>query len=103
MRAILLLGVVSLCGVAVAAEPQEHISRLSLDEAVRLATQANPTLRAKQFEYQGVAAGEITAGLRPNPTANFLAEQFAGASDASQTQYTFSVGQPIELGSHIKL
>jgi outer membrane protein, heavy metal efflux system len=38
------------------------------------------------------------AGLRPNPTANFLAEQFGGASDASQVQYTFSVGQPIELG-----
>jgi outer membrane protein, heavy metal efflux system len=98
MRAILLLGVVSLWSVAVATEAQEHISRLALDEAVRLATQANPTLRAKQFEYQGVAAGEITAGLRPNPTANFLAEQFAGASDASQSQYTFSVGQPIELG-----
>jgi outer membrane protein, heavy metal efflux system len=65
---------------------------------VSLATRANPTIRAKEFEHQAVTANEITAGLRPNPTANFLAEQFGGASDASQTQYTLSVGQPIELG-----
>ncbi len=77
---------------------QAPLTRLSLDDAVSLAAHANPTIRAKQFEYQAVTANEITAGLRPNPTANFLAEQFGGASDASQTQYTFSVGQPIELG-----
>ncbi len=82
-------------GEAVAQGP---LTRLSLDEAVSLAVMANPTVRAKEFERQSVAANEITASLRPNPTANFLAEQFGGASDASQTQYTFSVGQPIELG-----
>ena len=82
-------------GEAVAQGP---LTRLSLDEAVSLAVRANPTVRAKEFERQSVAANEITASLRPNPTANFLAEQFGGASDASQTQYTFSVGQPIELG-----
>jgi cobalt-zinc-cadmium efflux system outer membrane protein len=77
---------------------QTPLARLSLDDAVSLATRANPTIRAKEFEHQAVTANEITAGLRPNPTANFLAEQFGGASDASQTQYTFSVGQPVELG-----
>jgi outer membrane protein, heavy metal efflux system len=77
---------------------QERMTQLSLTEAVSLASRANPTIRAKEFEYQSVAANEITAGLRPNPTANFLAEQFAGASTASQTQYTVSLGQPIELG-----
>jgi cobalt-zinc-cadmium efflux system outer membrane protein len=65
---------------------------------VSLAVRVNPTVRAKEFEHQTVTANEITAGLRPNPTASFLAEQFGGASDASQTQYTVSVGQPIELG-----
>ena len=69
----------------VKAAGQERLTRRWLDEAVSLATRANPTLRAKQFEYQAVAAGEITTGLRPNPTVNFLTEQFAGASDASQT------------------
>src|SRR6266849_9930984 len=82
-------------GEAVAQGP---LTRLSLDEAVSLAVMANPTVRAKEFERQAVSANEITAGLRPNPTANFLAEQFGGASDASQTQYTLSIGQPLELG-----
>jgi cobalt-zinc-cadmium efflux system outer membrane protein len=77
---------------------QEKLTRLSLEEVVSLALRLNPTVRAKQFEYQATGANEITAGLRPNPTGTFLAEQFGGASDASQTQYTFSVGQPIELG-----
>ena len=79
------------------ASAEERLSRLTLEEAVSLATRENATLRAKQFEYQAVGANEITAGLRPNPTANYLAEQFGGGS-ASQVQHTFSIGQPIELG-----
>src|SRR5690242_3096202 len=77
---------------------QAPLTRLSLEEAVNLAATGNPTIRAKEFERQAVTANEITAGLRPNPTATFLAEQFAGATDASQVQYTINVGQPIELG-----
>jgi len=77
---------------------QVPLTRLTLDDAVSLAGRTNPTIRAKEYEQRAVTAGEITAGLRPNPTANFLAEQFGGASYASQVQYTFSVGQPIELG-----
>ncbi len=83
------------CGEASAQAP---LTRLTLEDAVSLAARGNPTIRAKEFERQAVGANEITAGLRPNPTANFLAEQFGGASDASQTQYTLSIGQPIELG-----
>jgi outer membrane protein, heavy metal efflux system len=79
-------------------DAQAPLARLTLDEAVSLAGRANPTIRAKEFEQRAVTAGEITAALRPNPTANFLAEQFGGASDASQVQYTINVGQPIELG-----
>lgn len=77
---------------------QTPLTRLTLDDAVSVAARTNPTIRAKEFEQRAVTAGEITAGLRPNPTANFLAEQFGGASDASQVQYTINVGQPIELG-----
>ena len=80
------------------ASAQERLTRLSLDEAVSLALRENPTVRAKEFERQSVGANEITAGLRPNPTASFLAEQFGGGSSASQSQYTLSLGQPIELG-----
>ena len=74
------------------------MSSLTLEQALRLASETNPNVRAKEFELKAVGAGEITAGLRPNPTANFLAEQFGGASSASQTQYTINIGQPIELG-----
>ncbi len=76
---------------------QAPLGRLTLDEAVALAARANPTLRAKQFEYRAIGANEITAGLRPNPTATYLAEQFGGGS-AALVQHTFSIGQPIELG-----
>jgi outer membrane protein, heavy metal efflux system len=76
---------------------QAPVATLTLAEALSLADTANPTVRAKEFEVQAVGANEITAGLRPNPTANFLAEQF-GSGNVAETQYTFSVGQPIELG-----
>jgi cobalt-zinc-cadmium efflux system outer membrane protein len=86
------------------AAAQELLTRLSLDEAVSLAARANPTVRAKGFEYQAVGANEITAALRPNPTLGLGAEQLtpggpkAGGDAYALAQYTLSVGQPIELG-----
>ena len=97
-KGVLLVGILARCLASEDARAQEPLARLSLDEAVRLTVQANPTVRAKEFERQSVGANEITANLRPNPTASFLAEQFGGASSASQTQYSLSIGQPIELG-----
>ena len=98
MSRVIILGLSITLSLAVeTASAQERINRVTLDEAVKLATRENPTLRAKEFERQSVAANEITAGLRPNPQTSFLAEQFGGGS-ASQTQYTVSIGQPIELG-----
>ena len=88
----------ALFGAGAAVHAQERLSSLTLEQALRLASETNPNVRAKEFELKAVGAGEITAGLRPNPTANFLAEQFGGASSASQTQYTINIGQPIELG-----
>jgi len=80
---------------AALAEAQAPATRLSLDDAVALALRENPTLRAKQHEYRATQAQEITAGLRPNPTASSLTEQIGSRNDP---QYTFSLGQPIELG-----
>jgi len=65
-----------LVGAAAPVAAQAPVASLTLDEAVSLARTANPTVRAKEFEVQAVGANEITAALRPNPTANFLAEQF---------------------------
>ena len=96
-RIVIAVCCLALLGAGAAVHAQERLSSLTLEQALRLASETNPNVRAKEFELKAVGAGEITAGLRPNPTANFLAEQFAGAS-ASQTQYTINIGQPIELG-----
>jgi cobalt-zinc-cadmium efflux system outer membrane protein len=53
-------------------------------------------VRAKEAEVQSSKAAETTAGLRPNPTGSFAAEQL-GSSNVDP-QYTVAIGQPIELG-----
>ena len=78
------------------AQAQAPVTRLSLDDAVVLALRENPTLRAKQHEYRATQAQEITAGLRPNPTASYTADQMGNAN--VDPQHTVTIGQPIELG-----
>lgn len=78
------------------AEAQEPLTRVSLDDALRLASRQSPTVRAKEAEVKSSKAAETTAALRPNPTGSFAAEQF-GSSNVD-TQYTVAIGQPIELG-----
>jgi len=78
------------------AQAQAPVTRLSLDDAVVLALRENPTLRAKQHEYRATQAQEITAGLRPNPTASYTADQMGNSN--VDPQHTVTIGQPIELG-----
>ncbi len=86
----------ALLGAAGAVRGQERLPTLTLEQALQLASVTNPNLRAKQFELKAVGANEITAGLRPNPTMSFLAEQFGLVGGGPQ--YTVNIGQPIELG-----
>ena len=95
-RVLVLVGTLAVCFAPIASSGQERASRLTLDDALRLAERENPTLRAKRFELDVTRAGEITAGLRPNPSASYTAEKF-GASATAQ-EYTVTVGQTIELG-----
>jgi cobalt-zinc-cadmium efflux system outer membrane protein len=88
----------ALCLFAGPAGAQEPLHRLSLDEALALALERNPTVQAKVAELRSVRANEITAGLRPNPTMSFLAEQLKPGQAQQDGQYTVNVGQPIELG-----
>ena len=76
---------------------QERLERLTLDDAVNTAIRHNATLRAKGAELEAVRANEITAGLRPNPTTSYNAEQFGGAGPA-EPQHTVILAQPIETG-----
>jgi cobalt-zinc-cadmium efflux system outer membrane protein len=71
-------------------------AQLTLAEAVRLALLNNPTLSAKERETAGVRAGEVTAGLRPNPTASYAAEQLG--SSGVDPQHTVALSQTIETG-----
>ena len=97
VRMVAVISCLLLLGAAAFATAQAPVVKLTLEEAVSLARAVNPSVRAKEFEVEAVGANEITAALRPNPIATFLAEQF-GSSSAVLTQYTFNVGQPIELG-----
>ena len=97
VRIIAVTCCLALLGTPARASAQQPVASLTLGEAVGLASTANPTVRAKEFEVQAVGANEITAALRPNPVTFFLAEQF-GSGSAHQTQYTLNVGQPVELG-----
>ncbi len=90
--------ITSLClalALATRASAGDRLSRLTVEDAIALAQRENAALRAKEFELQSVRANEITAALRPNPTASYLAEQFGAATDP---QHTVTLGQTVETG-----
>src|SRR3989442_8691908 len=78
------------------ANPQDRLARPTLDEAIAMATRENPTLRAKTREVQATRANEITAALRPNPSASYSADQLAGRT--AEPQHIITLGQLIETG-----
>ena len=93
VRIIVLLLCLALVPLARAQTPGPAVT---LDDALALALRENRTLRAKQFEREATRAGEITAGLRPNPVGTY-STTYLGASNTAQ-EHALSVGQPIELG-----
>jgi cobalt-zinc-cadmium efflux system outer membrane protein len=90
---ILLLATLSVWAVSSVSEAR---TQLTLPDAVELALRKNPLLRAKQQEHDATRAGETTAGLRPNPTASYSAEQLG--SPAVEPQHTVALSQTIETG-----
>jgi outer membrane protein, heavy metal efflux system len=54
--------------------PASAASRISLDDAIRLALLHNHALQAMRTTIQQSLAGEITANLRPNPTLGLDAQ-----------------------------
>jgi len=82
---------------------QDRITSLTLEDALKLATRENFTLRAAQFEYQATRANEVTAGLIPNPSFSYLGEQLnepasPSAGHGTGQQYTVTIGQTFETG-----
>ncbi len=92
----LLVAVPLVLALAAEVRAQAPVTRLTLAEAIDLAVRENASLRAKEFEFRATQANEITAGLRPNPTASYSAEQFG--AKGGDTQHTAILGQTIETG-----
>ena len=88
------------------ARTQTSPTRISLDDAVRMALQHNHALQALRTTIQQSLAEEITANLRPNPTlgldAQFLPifqpNQFSSDYINQQAQFDAGVGYLFERG-----
>jgi len=84
------------------------VSRLSIDDAVRLALERNQTLRATRLQIDESKADEMTAGLKPNLNLSFSASglplfspsrsSFANFYDQSVTVYDTDLSYTFERG-----
>jgi outer membrane protein, heavy metal efflux system len=90
---------------AQAATAQTSATRISMDDAIRLALQHNHALQALRTTIQQSLAEEITANLRPNPTlgldAQFLPFQPSQITPDylnQQAQFDAGVGYLFERG-----
>ena len=85
---------------------QTSATRISMDDAIRLALQHNHALQALRTTIQQSLAEEITANLRPNPTlgldAQFLPifqpHEFSSDYINQQAQFDAGVGYLFERG-----
>jgi outer membrane protein, heavy metal efflux system len=77
-------------------------SLISMEDAVRIALQYNQTLRAQRLNIDQSKAGEITAGLKPNPVLGNLVDTipiFSPQTIRLQTQiYSESLSYTLERG-----
>ena len=94
-----LLAALTLCATvsraaAAPAEPAEPTAPLTLQAAMALATQANPSLSAARFGLLAVDAGVQQAGARPNPSLSVEVQDQRRAT----RETTWQLSQPLELG-----
>ncbi len=75
MRAAIILAVLW-ASTALWAQTSDIPSRLSLEQAVRLAIARNPSLAAAKNEIEALEGDSVTAGRRLNPAVSFQQEDF---------------------------
>jgi cobalt-zinc-cadmium efflux system outer membrane protein len=88
--------------IAIPAKSQTPPSLITMEDAVRIALQYNQALRAQRFNIDQSKAGEITAGLKPNPVLGNLVDTipiFSPQTIRLQTQiYSESLSYTVERG-----
>ena len=83
---------------------QEHAlgALLTLEEAQRIATESNPTLRQAEAEIRAAKAHQQQAGLYPNPTAGYTGDEIRGGSVGGGKQ-GFFLQQTVVTGGKLGL
>jgi outer membrane protein, heavy metal efflux system len=76
------------------AQQQSHEKLFTLDDAQRLASQSNPTLRQAEAEIRAAEARVQQAALYPNPSIGYTGDEIRGGSNSGGKQ-GFFVEQPI--------
>jgi len=74
---------------------------LALEDALRLALERNPQIRAAHFAVQAANGRRLQAGTIPNPTLSAEVEDFGGSGESrgfDTAQTTIAFEQTIELG-----
>lgn len=83
--------------------PQSYSGQqLTLDDLIALATENNPTLRQAQNQITAETGKAIQAGLYPNPTLRYSAEQIGVAGTAGEFHGGI-LGQEIVRGRKLQL
>lgn len=79
------------------AQAQQADHPLTLREVLDLARKHSPVLASQSIQVEATRAGEITAGLRPNPELS-IAKEDLGASQFSPLDQTVNISQTFERG-----
>ncbi len=87
-------------GTPAAAEVVEPTGVVTLKQALELALEHNPELKAFSWDIRAAEAGRLQAGLRPNPELGVEIEEIGGAGNRSGfdgAETTIAIAQPIEM------
>lgn len=108
VRVLLFSVVLSAAGVCVSGQELAVPARLSLDEALRLATERNPGLAAARNAVEISEAQRIDAQLRPNPAVSLESEGYplfepSRPAFTNNQELTVRFDQEIELAGRRRL
>src|SRR6266704_583063 len=83
---------------------QEHAqgTLVTLEQAQKIASESNPTLRQAEAEIRAARARQQQSGLYPNPTAGYTGDEIRGGSVGGGKQ-GFFVQQTVVLGGKLGL